>query len=118
MLKRTGRLTSQNIRIVLAVANSDNFMKGPTSGRFSPLFKLIWNDQLVKPSSWPGAFGAYSAKKFRIIIDQTGYTEFASMHVSVQYQVLFAAQDYVIKYNNEHPGDPLRDENGALVSFP
>jgi hypothetical protein len=118
VLKRSARLAGQNVRIVLAVKDTEEFLKGPTSGRFSPVFKLIWNDQLVKPANWPGTFGAYSATKFRIIIQQTGYTDFTNMHVSVMYQVLFAAQDYVLKYNDDHPGAPLRDENGSLVSFP
>lgn len=117
VLKRTSRLKTNTARLTLAIRENENFVSGPVNGRFSPLMKIIWNDKLVRPSSWSPNFGTYSDKKYQIIIEQTGYTTY-NVHPSVIYQILFIVQEYVADYNNTHPGNPLRDENGNLVSFP
>ncbi|RXK86902.1 DUF4843 domain-containing protein [Filimonas effusa] len=118
IIKRSARLKSTSVRLTLSVKEDVNFVRGPVHGRFSPDFKVIWNDRLVKPASWSSVFGTYSDKKFQIIIDQTGYTDFANLHTSILYNILVVVQQYVYNYNNAHPDNKLRDENGALVSFP
>ncbi len=117
LLKRTARMKTISARLTLSVKENENFVRGPVNGRFSPSIKIIWNDRLLKPPSWSATFGTYSDKKYQIIIDETGYTDF-NVHISIIYQILFKAQEYVSEYNAAHPGAPLRDENGTLVSYP
>ncbi|HJT72687.1 MAG TPA: DUF4843 domain-containing protein [Chitinophaga sp.] len=117
ILKRTSRLKTMNARLTLSVKENENFVRGPINGRFSPTVKIIWNDRLIKPATWSASFGTYSDKKYQVIIEQTGYTEF-NVHISIIYQILFTVQKYVSEYNAANPDAPLRDENGALVSYP
>lgn len=118
IIKRSARLKTAAVRLMLTVKEDAGFVRGPVHGRFSPNFKVIWNDRLVRPASWSAVFGTYSDKKFQIIIEQTGYIDFSGLPTGVLYNILTIVQQYVFNYNQTYPNDKLRDENGALVSFP
>ena len=118
ILKRSARLRTNPVRLYLKVIPFQDFVVAPIKAAYRPYFKLIWNDKLSKPASWPTSFGAYSDKKYELIIQLTGYTTFSNLSFQTPYMILTIVQTYVSEYNAANPGSPLRDENGNLVSYP
>lgn len=91
--------------------------------------KISVSDQLVKPNMWNPTFekhyfGKYSRVKHRFLIETTGQkwddefiTEAATDMTAIQYWQAVGARE-IAAYNKEHPDDPLRDEDGELISMP
>ena len=119
-LRRDVSLQQQPVRLYIKVAPSDDFQPGVNEENH---LLLIWNDILSKPTNWDELkefFGEYSNTKYRFMIANAGgITEFDTdklswgelMNLRIKFQN--ALQDY----NNAHPGNPLKDENGVLVEF-
>ncbi|MFV0522543.1 MAG: DUF4843 domain-containing protein [Mangrovibacterium sp.] len=88
--------------------------------------KISVSDVLVKPSSWNYTeyyFGEYSQVKHRFLIETTGekwddaFLEYIRSDFGMITYYSSKAKADLAAYNAEHPDDPLRDENGKLVSF-
>ena len=119
-LRRDASLQQQPVRLYIKVAPSDDFQPGVNEENH---LLLVWNDILSKPTNWDELkefFGEYSNTKYRFMIANAGgITEFDTdklswgelMNLRIKFQN--ALQDY----NNAHPGNPLKDENGVLVEF-
>lgn len=119
-LRRDASLQQQPVRLYIKVAPSDDFQPGVNEENH---LLLVWNDILSKPTNWDELkefFGKYSNTKYRFMIANAGgITEFDTdklswgelMNLRIKFQN--ALQDY----NNAHPGNPLKDENGVLVEF-
>lgn len=119
-LRRDASLQQQTVRLYIKVAPSDDFQPGVNEENH---LLLVWNDILSKPTNWDELkefFGEYSNTKYRFMIANAGgITEFDTdklswgelMNLRIKFQN--ALQDY----NNAHPGNPLKDENGVLVEF-
>ena len=119
-LRRDASLQQQPVRLYIKVAPSDDFQPGVNEENH---LLLVWNDILSKPTNWDELkefFGEYSNTKYRFMIANAGgINEFDTdklswgelMNLRIKFQN--ALQDY----NNAHPGNPLKDENGVLVEF-
>jgi hypothetical protein len=90
--------------------------------------KLTISDQLVKPIGWNSTmtnyfFGDYSKVKHRFMIDVTGFrwdNDYFTMILKDFSEVTYwkdFCKNELLKYNNNHPENPLKDENGNLVQF-
>lgn len=79
-------------------------------------FRVILTNQLSEPTGWP--FGDYSVIKHQFVIQTigiaTGYENWSASDV-IRYRRLLTEALY--EYNKAHPDNPLRDENGLLISF-
>lgn len=119
-LKRSEALQTKAVRLCIEVASSSDFQVGVEEQK---RFTLIWNDILTMPSNWDELeefFGSYSNTKYRFMIENSdGITEFDADTMSwaqlQSYKMKF--QNALNDYNDAHPSNPLRDENGVLVSF-
>ncbi|MFV0592017.1 MAG: DUF4843 domain-containing protein [Draconibacterium sp.] len=91
--------------------------------------KLYSSDQVTRPNLWNSTmekyyFGKYSKVKHRFLIEQTGEKWddefFTALRADSGYMYYWKtkAKTALSDYNNEHPDDPLRDEDGELVVFP
>ncbi|WP_167610836.1 DUF4843 domain-containing protein [Maribellus sediminis] len=90
--------------------------------------KLYFSDQLIRPTLWSifeeYSFGKYSEVKHRFMIDVTGEKWddefFSALYSDYSYLLYWRATmvTELSQYNSAHPNDPLRDENGELVTFP
>ncbi len=113
ILKKTDKLENQEICLVLRIIDSEDLEAGPTNS-----YRIYFSDQLVKPMYWPGKFGEYSTVKHQFCIDVLGMGDYCS---DKDYQLvtyyLRRLTEALYKYNNEHPDDPLKDENGKLITF-
>ena len=120
ILKRADVLATKSVRLRIAVEPSADFQKGVNE---EDHLTFIWNDQISKPKNWAQLeefFGEYSDTKYRFMLENAGgLTEFdtdALTWAQLQsYKIMF--QNALNDYNAVHPGNPLTDENGNLVSF-
>lgn len=119
-LKRDESLTKKTVRLQIAVAQSSDFSIGVNEQNH---FTLIWSDQIAKPKNWNTLeefFGTFSIAKYRFMLQNSPKgTEFSTETMSWSllnsYRIKFAAA--LEKYNADHPGAPLTDENNQLVTF-
>ncbi len=109
-------LETGTVCVALRIGESADFIPGPVNERF---FRLMITGQLTQPSGWRREFGDYSIAKHRFIIETTGkgtnYNEWKRAELLYNMGLLWEA---LYEYNNTHPGEPLRDENGILITFP
>ncbi len=120
ILKRAAALQSKTVRLYLTVAESADFKVGVNEENH---ITMIWNDILSRPSNWPSLepyFGVYSDTKYRFMLANSGGAgEFSTDTMSwaqlMSLKIRF--QNALNEYNAAHPGNPLTDENGNLVTF-
>lgn len=119
-LRRDASLQTKAVRLYLQVVASPDFQPGVNEENH---LKLTWNDILSKPANWDKLqeyFGDYSNTKYRFMIaNADGITEFDTDQLSwgqlMNLRIKF--QNALQAYNDAHPGNPLKDENGVLVEF-
>ncbi len=120
-LKRSALLQEQSVRLRINVAPSDDFAVGNNEENH---ITFIWNDILSMPKNWDNLkehFGEYSNVKYRFMLANSGGVgtfdettmSWAKLH---NFNLIFT--NALNEYNELHPGNPLTDENGILVSFP
>jgi hypothetical protein len=108
------------------VVADDNFKLGELSKIWR---KIEFTDRLSQPAAWTASvtqysLGAYSTVKHQFMITVTGEKWDQTFTLATYSDsALFAYYIAVIKtalvdYNNAHPGNPMRDENGQLVVMP
>ena len=120
VLKRASVLETKSVRLRIAVEPSADFQKGVNE---QDHLTFIWNDQISKPKNWAELeefFGAYSDTKYRFMLENAGgISEFSTdtMTWAELQSLKITFQNALNDYNAAHPGNPLTDENGNLVSF-
>ena len=120
VLKRASVLETKSVRLHIAVEPSADFQKGVNE---QDHLTFIWNDQISKPKNWAQLeefFGEYSDTKYRFMLENAGgITEFGTdtMTWAELQSLKITFQNALNDYNAAHPGSPLTDENGNLVSF-
>ena len=120
VLKRDASLTSKKVRLYIKVDDSSDFKTGVNEENH---ITLIWSDVLSKPNNWSDLepfFGTYSDTKYRFMLTNSdGAGEFSTETMSWallnSYRIRF--QNALNEYNAAHPGNPLTDENGQLITF-
>ena len=118
-LKRAD-LTSGTVSLYFRIVETNDFKVGVIEQNH---FCIKWNDTLSKPKNWDTEllefFGEYSLVKYRFIIDTIGFGEFSATSMSwselTNYKIIMKTA--LDEYNDAHPGEPLKDENGLLVTF-
>lgn len=119
-LKRTSDIQNKDVRLCIKVAESADFGVGVNEENH---LTLIWNDKITRPTNWDDLeefFGSYSDTKYRFMIENAGGLSEFDADTMTWAQL----QSYKIKfvnalndYNTAHPGNPLTDESGVLVTF-
>jgi hypothetical protein len=101
--------------------------------------KLVLKDREEKPENWDAEpfpyfhlgyfFGTYSRVKHQFIITVTGLVVFRVLYQGTPVppnEISYFEAQYLqrkcraalAEYNAAHPEDPLKDENGELITFP
>lgn len=118
-LKRTGDLQEKGVRLYIEIAESPDFKRGVSEENH---LLIKWSDVLTKPTNWDELvefFGTFSIVKYRFIIETTGITEFSAQTMSwallTNYRIMCV--NALNAYNDAHPGNPLKDENGQYITF-
>ncbi len=120
VIKRSAYIQDKSVKLRIQTGSSSDFASGVNEWNH---LTLIWTDMLVKPNNWDDLkefFGSYSNTKYRFMLENSGgVTEFDTDTMSwallQSYRIKF--QNALNDYNSAHPGSPLVDENGVVVSF-
>ncbi|HVI48530.1 MAG TPA: DUF4843 domain-containing protein [Chitinophaga sp.] len=127
LVKRSPDLKQKNVKLLLQIIPSKDFEPGVLdskgNGKVSggaTRYLIVINDYLTKPSNWDSRlvyfFGAYSAVKYKLMIQTLGT---AIIPDSLPYGQFTAyatlCKQALDKYETEH--GPLIDENGVQISF-
>lgn len=118
-IRRDETLLAKTVKLYIKIKDNTDF----TSGVNEQDHLLIkWSDVLSKPINWAALaefFGEYSVTKHRFIIDVLNISSFNTDVLSwaqlKNYQIVLAEALRV--YNESHPGNPLSDDNGILITF-
>lgn len=118
-LKRTADLQEKGVHLYIEILESSDFKIGVSEENH---LLIKWSDVLTRPANWNELvefFGTFSIVKYRFIIETTGVTEFSAQKMSwallTNYRILCVSA--LNAYNETHPGNPLKDENGQYVTF-
>lgn len=135
-IKRTGDFKTGAARIVLGIAETGDLKKGLVE---NSKVTLIFNDVFAKPANWDvdpypytklsTYFGVYSNTKFQFITTVIGTApvfRVLSAGTPATGEVDFTTVSYyksscvkrLNTYNAANPGNPMRDENNNLITFP
>lgn len=121
-LRRDASLQSKAVRLYVQLAESADFKPGVKE---QDHITFIWNDILSKPKNWDDEletfFGIYSNVKYRFMLDNMNANEgeisASTMSWAMLNSLKIRFQNALNAYNAAHPGQPLTDENGNLVTF-
>lgn len=118
-VNRVEALQLAQVRLYVQVKESADFKIGVNEQNH---LLLKWSDILSKPNNWDDLeefFGEYSLTKYRFIIDVlnmgTFDTDVLTWAQMKNYQIELA--EALRLYNLAHPGEPLADEDGNLITF-
>lgn len=126
VILRDPELKTKTINLGFQIVENNDFKLGENSKLWR---KLQITDRLNKPNNWTTTisqyyFGAYSVRKHQFMIETTQerwddnfFSEVYSAIDLINYYKSFLGTA-LIDYNNAHPGNPLKDENGELITFP
>ena len=114
-LKYTPLLDTEKIRLVINVANNENFSVGRTEYRAA----VIWFHNIIsQPQWWTGSvtsyyLGTYSDKKYRLFlevvgVDMTGATDSELRHYALIFKSYLNAQ--------KAAGNTIEEENGTEMT--
>ncbi|SHF30336.1 protein of unknown function [Fodinibius roseus] len=117
-LYNSEKLDSSRVSLHFRVEDSGDFKPGNAE---SDDFLLTWTNEVVLPEwRWYSYFFCTepSSTAYRIIVELTGFTELTRRDVYFDVGVSGMRAlgrefgDYIKQYNQEHPDDPLRHEDG------
>lgn len=126
VLLRDASLKNESYTLQFEVGQNEFFIQGEEAKIWR---RVEFADMLIQPNSWNANmstlyWGAYSRVKHAFMIDSTGEPWDEEFMAIFPYDQLYGVywktklRTFLAEYNNAHPGNPLRDENGALVVFP
>lgn len=125
MLRNAG-LKTKTVTLKFTLDENENFKMGEATNLWR---KVIFTDRLSQPTAWSTSitqyyFGAYSVTKHAFMIqvtgqkwDQTFMSTVTSDYAQLQYYIS-SVKHALVDYNNAHPGNPMKDENGQLIVMP
>lgn len=112
-IKKSAEVETKDLVVKLRLCGNDLFAAAPIDAE---TFRIILTSQLTEPTGWP--FGDYSVIKHKFVIQTigiaTGYEKW-SISDSIRYKGILTKALY--EYNKAHPDEPLKDENGMLITF-
>lgn len=114
LVKKTDILDNESRRLTLRLCPNQFFESAPVN---QSLYTIVVNNELLYPDGW--IFGEYSQVKHEFVILHTGIaTDYNSVWTNSE-KLWWKSKliDALYEYNLAHPGDPLKDENGILISF-
>jgi hypothetical protein len=119
ILLRDASLKAKEMRLEITFAENEYFKPGIQD---NIKFTLKLTDFAVMPASWSmwGIFFAtWGPQKMLFLTKYLGidFNEPAPREFDVLMYYGGWAKDLLKKYNDEHPGDPLKEDDGTLVTF-
>lgn len=112
-VKKNASLDAESRVVTLRLCSNNYFSEAPVN---ESMFKVVITNELAEPAGW--IFNEYSRVKHEFVILHTGiatsYNQWSTSEQIYWKGVLIKA---LYEYNKAHPGEPLTDENGLIVTF-
>jgi len=112
-------LKKKTVILKFNVVANDSFQPGEISNIWR---KTEITDRLIKPLAWRAGYGKYSVAKQEFMIAVTGerwdQLFITTLALDMESYYMGTLKIALADYNNSHPGNPLKDEDGDLVVFP
>lgn len=126
VMLRDASLKTTTVTLKFQIAKNENFDYGEENLLYRT---VIFTDRLSQPTSWDSwfttyYFGKYSVVKHAFFIEHTDqkwdeeFFNYLKANLGDLSYWKAAVKIALATYNAEHPGNPLRDENGDLVVMP
>jgi hypothetical protein len=110
---KNSELDNGNKVVTVRLCSNSYFSAAPIN---YATFRIVVTNELAEPVGWP--FDDYSRVKHEFVILHTGvanyYNKWSTSELVYWKGVLINA---LYEYNKAHPGEPLTDENGLIVTF-
>ncbi len=131
VVMRTPKIRETPTSLRVSLSASDDFELGPQAdtsfvGDASIIsitdLTFVTTDIALKPKNWDTKlktyFGEYSEVRYRFVIDVLGIVTFAdSLAAGTLSSYRTSLRNASTAYNAANPANPLRDENGVLITF-
>jgi hypothetical protein len=119
VLLRDISLKREEARLEIAIVENEYFKPGVESNL---KFVVKSSDFAVKPASWNlwgVVFNEWGPQKMLFLIQYLGidFSEPAPTDIDPRLHYRGLAKELLMRYNDTHPGKPLAEEDGTLVSF-
>ena len=102
-----------NLTVAFRLCENENFKAAPINEN---TFSIVLTNHLSEPTGWP--FGDYSRIKHQFVIQVLGIaTDYDKWSTSEVIHYTSVMIDALYEYNKAHPGEPLTDENGLVITF-
>ena len=112
-VKNTPELENHNLVATFRLCGNENFAAAPVNEN---TYKIVLTNHLTEPAGWP--FGEYSRIKHQFVIQTLGIaTDYDKWSTSESIYYTGIMVNALYEYNKAHPGEPLTDENGLVVTF-
>ena len=112
-VKKTPELENHNLVATFRLCGNENFAAAPVNEN---TYKIVLTNHLTEPAGWP--FGEYSRIKHQFVIQTLGIaTDYDKWSTSESIYYTGIMVNALYEYNKAHPGEPLTDENGLVVTF-
>lgn len=112
-LKKNAELTTGSRWVTLRLCGNNHFGPAPVN---EATFRIVITNELTVPDGW--IFNEYSRVKHEFVILHTGVaTDYNKWSTSEQIYWRGVLINALYEYNKAHPGKPLTDENGLVVTF-
>lgn len=99
--------------VAFRLCENENFKAAPINEN---TFSIVLTNHLSEPTGWP--FGDYSRIKHQFVIQVLGIaTDYDKWSTSEVIHYTSVMIDALYEYNKAHPGEPLTDENGLVITF-
>ncbi|MEY8686717.1 DUF4843 domain-containing protein [Bacteroides sp. AN502(2024)] len=112
-VRRSDNLDGNGKVVALRLRANDYFEEAPVD---RSMFRIIITNELTEPVGW--IFNEYSRIKHEFVILHTGvatnYNKWSTSEQIYWKGILIKA---LYEYNKAHPGKPLIDENGLIITF-
>ena len=106
-------LEEHNLTVAFRLCEIENFKAAPINEN---TFSIVLTNHLSEPTGWP--FGDYSRIKHQFVIQVLGIaTDYDKWSTSEVIHYTSVMIDALYEYNKAHPGEPLTDENGLVITF-
>jgi hypothetical protein len=117
---RDPSLRATEARIEITIAENEYFKPGVNDNL---VFTVKISDFAVKPTGWTSTwdylFGAWGPRKMLFLSEYVGidFTDMPPLEFDTLLYYVGMAKDLLARYNEAHPGNPLTEDDGTLVSF-
>ncbi len=112
-VRKTAELENHDLVVTFRLGGNENFAAAPVN---ESTYRIVMTNYLAEPTGWP--FGEYSRVKHQFVISVLGIgTDYDQWSEGERIHYTSVMTSALYEYNKAHPGAPMTDENGLVITF-